>query len=103
MIMTPWTWSIAYRRFNQGVLIRYNHSRAVGVGTVIRLTADLTVLLIGFSIGTIPGIVVATSAVSAGIAVIALAIVAARTAADVAAWRDRRPIPFAGHTQGCRP
>jgi hypothetical protein len=67
MIMTPWTWSIAYRRFNQGVLIRYNHSRAVGVGTVIRLTADLTVLLIGFSIGTIPGIVVATSAVSAGV------------------------------------
>ena len=67
MIMTPWTWSIAYRRFNQGVLIRYNHSKAVGVGTVVRLTADLTVLLIGFSIGTIPGIVVATCAVSAGV------------------------------------
>src|SRR5215216_839408 len=27
MIMTPWTWSIAYRRFNHGVLIRFNHSR----------------------------------------------------------------------------
>jgi hypothetical protein len=67
MIMTPWTWSIAYRRFNQGVLIRYNHSKAVGVGTVVRLTADLTVLLIGFSIGTIPGIIVATCAVSAGV------------------------------------
>ncbi len=67
MIMTPWTWSIAYRRFNQGVLIRYNHSKAVGVGTVVRLTADLTVLLIGYSIGTIPGIVVATCAVSAGV------------------------------------
>ncbi|HEY5572580.1 MAG TPA: hypothetical protein VIK64_06135, partial [Anaerolineales bacterium] len=23
MIMTPWTWSIAYRRFHQGVLIRF--------------------------------------------------------------------------------
>jgi hypothetical protein len=23
MIMTPWTWAIAYRRFNQGALIRY--------------------------------------------------------------------------------
>ena len=30
MIMTPWTWSIAYRRFNQGVLIRSGHSKAVG-------------------------------------------------------------------------
>lgn len=67
MIMTPWTWSIAYRRFNQGILIRYNHSKAVGVGTVVRLTADLTVLLIGYSIGSIPGIVVATCAVSAGV------------------------------------
>jgi hypothetical protein len=67
MIMTPWTWSIAYRRFNQGVLIRYNHSKKVGVGTVIRLTADLIVLMIGFSIGSIQGIVVATCAVSAGV------------------------------------
>ena len=67
MIMIPWTWSIAYRRFNQGVLIRYNHSKKVSIGTVIRLTADLIVLLIGYSIGTIQGIVVATCAVSAGV------------------------------------
>ncbi|MGB3702613.1 MAG: hypothetical protein WA997_15200, partial [Anaerolineales bacterium] len=55
------------RRFNQGVLIRYNHSKKVGVGTVVRLSADLAVLLIGYSIGTIQGIVVATCAVSAGV------------------------------------
>jgi hypothetical protein len=67
MIMTPWTWSIAYRRFNQGVLIRFGHSRSVGVGTVIRLTADLLVLATGYLIGTIPGIVVATGAVAAGV------------------------------------
>jgi hypothetical protein len=67
MIMTPWTWSIAYRRFNQGVLIRYDHSKAVGVGTVIRLSADLTVLITGYLIGTIPGIIVATCAVAAGV------------------------------------
>jgi hypothetical protein len=65
--MTPWTWSIAFRRFNQGVLIRYNHSKAVGVGTVVRLSADLVVLITGYLIGTIPGIVVATCAVSAGV------------------------------------
>jgi hypothetical protein len=29
-IMLPWTWSIAYRRFNQGTLIRFGRSRAVG-------------------------------------------------------------------------
>lgn len=67
MIMTPWTWSIAYRRFNQGVLIRFGHSKAVGIGTVVRLTVDLIVLLAGFMIVTIPGIIVATSAVAAGV------------------------------------
>ena len=67
MIMTPWTWSIAYRRFNQGVLIRFGHSRAVGFGTLIRLSADGLVLAIGYLIGVIPGILVATSAVAAGV------------------------------------
>jgi len=67
MLMTPWTASIAYRRFNQGVLIRYNHSKKVGIGTVVRLSADLIVLLIGYSIGSIQGIVVATCAISAGV------------------------------------
>lgn len=67
MIMTPWTWSIAYRRFNQGVLIRFDHSRAVGTGTIVRLSADLLVLGIGFFRGDIPGIIVASSAVTAGV------------------------------------
>jgi hypothetical protein len=67
MLMTPWTWSIAYRRFNQGVLIRFNRSKTVGIGTVIRLTADLVVLMTGYAIGSIQGIVVATCAVSAGV------------------------------------
>ena len=66
-IMLPWTWSIAYRRFNQGVLIRFGHSLTVGQGSFVRLTADLIVLFIGYLIGTIPGIVVATSAVAAGV------------------------------------
>ncbi|HSO27644.1 MAG TPA: hypothetical protein VLS48_06210, partial [Anaerolineales bacterium] len=66
MIMLPWTWSIAYRRFNQGVLIRFDHSRAVTVGTAIRLGADILVLSLGFFL-KLPGIVVATSAVAAGV------------------------------------
>lgn len=66
-IMLPWTWTIAYRRFNQGVMIRFGHSRSVGAGTVVRLAAGLTVLFAGLSIGTLSGIVVATSAVAAGV------------------------------------
>ncbi len=67
MIMIPWSWSIAYRRFNQGVLIRFGHSRSVGFGTAVRLTTDGLVLGIGYLIGTIPGIVVASSAMAAGV------------------------------------
>jgi hypothetical protein len=64
MIMTPWTWAIAYRRFNQGVLIRFGHPRSVSIGTLIRLGTDIAVLSIGYAIGTLPGIIVATSAVA---------------------------------------
>jgi len=67
MIMTPWTWSIGYRRFHQGVLIRFGHSKAVGQGTMVRLGADLLLLLVGYLVGTIPGIVVGTSAVAFGV------------------------------------
>lgn len=66
-IMTPWTASIAYRRFNQGVLIRFGRSQTVGVGTIIRLTADGLVLLVGYLLGNVPGIIVATCAVAAGV------------------------------------
>jgi len=66
MLMTPWTMSIAYRRFNQGVLIRFDHSRTVGIGTMIRLTADGSVLAAGYFL-SLPGIVVATSAVAVGV------------------------------------
>jgi len=53
MVMIPWTWSVAYRRFNQGVLIRFGHSRAVGLGTLVRLSADALVLAAGYLIGLI--------------------------------------------------
>jgi hypothetical protein len=67
MIMTPWTWAIAYRRFNQGVMIRFGHSRAVGLGTLIRLCTDASVLTVGYLLGTVRGVVVASSAVAAGV------------------------------------
>ena len=66
-IMLPWTWAIGYRRFNQGIMIRFGHSRAVGVGTVIRLIVDAVVLGVGFSSGILPGIVVGCCAQAMGV------------------------------------
>jgi len=67
MIMTPWSLAIAYRRFQQGAMIRFGHSKAVGTGTVIRMAANAVVLATGFIIHDTPGIVVAASAVSVGV------------------------------------
>jgi hypothetical protein len=66
-IMTPWTWSIAVRRFQQGLLIRAGRSRTVGVGTAVRLAANAAVLALGWASGSVPGIVVGTAAVAAGV------------------------------------
>lgn len=66
-IMTPWTAAIAYRRFQQGVLIRFGASRAVTVGTGVRLAAIASVLAIGALYTDAAGIVVGTSAVAAGV------------------------------------
>jgi hypothetical protein len=55
MITLPWTWVIAYRRINQGVLIRFGHSRAVGLGTIVRLLSGWAVLGAGYAIGGVPG------------------------------------------------
>jgi hypothetical protein len=76
-IMTPWTFSIAYRRFQQGVLIRFGHSRAVGFGTAVRLAAIAIGLAIGSRFPGLPGIAVGTLAVIAGVVCEALFIAAA--------------------------
>ncbi len=66
-LMTPWTWAIAYRRFQQGVLIRFGRARAVTVGTVIRLTSVGSVLAVGFYATDWPGVAVAGAAISVGV------------------------------------
>ena len=67
MLMTPWTAAIAVRRFQQGLLIRFGHTRSVGMGTALRLTANLMVLGLGLLLEDIPGIMVGTAAVSFGV------------------------------------
>ena len=66
-IMTPWSGAIAYRRFQQGVLIRFGRSRAVGAGTLVRLAGLATVLTVGGLFWNVPGIVVGASAVATGV------------------------------------
>jgi len=66
IIMTPWTWTIAYRRLNQGVMIRFGHTEIIGVGTGVRLGMDILVSLTCYFLG-LPGIVAATSAVASGV------------------------------------
>ncbi|MBL7662637.1 hypothetical protein JNK13_07790 [bacterium] len=39
IVLIPWTWSIAIRRFYQGVLIYTGKTRAIGAGTFVRLLA----------------------------------------------------------------
>jgi hypothetical protein len=66
-IMLPWTWAIAFRRFNQGVMIRFGYSGGVMMCTVVRLSTITTLLFSGYFIGTIPGVVVATIAQASGV------------------------------------
>jgi hypothetical protein len=67
ILMIPWTWSIAYRRFHQGILIRFGHSLKVGVGTGARLAADGLVLAAGYFTGALSGVAVASCALIAGV------------------------------------
>jgi hypothetical protein len=67
ILMIPWTWAIAYRRFNQGVLIRFGRSLTVGVGTLIRLCANGVVLTVGFTLIKVPGTTLAALAIMAGV------------------------------------
>jgi len=71
-IMTPWTLAIGYRRTQQGALIRFERSGAVGVGTAVRLVATAAVLA---SLGVwsgLSGIAVAGCGVATGVTAEAL-------------------------------
>lgn len=66
-ILLPWTWAIAYRRFHQGILIRFGRSRPVAAGTLVRLVAGAAVLVAGVVHGGLPGIAVGAAGMAAGV------------------------------------
>lgn len=90
MIMLPWTWAIGHRRFHQGLLIRSGRSRLVGLGTVIRISTVLIILLVCLRLGRLPGIAVACLGVIGGV-LVELAYVALASRAAVAELLPRRP------------
>ncbi|HWB73574.1 MAG TPA: hypothetical protein VG755_01440 [Nannocystaceae bacterium] len=67
-LVLPWSWAIAWRRFNQGILIRNGYARVVGLGTALRLATNASVLAIGW-LANGPGVVVAALALSSGVIV----------------------------------
>ena len=72
-IMLLWTAAIAWRRFYQGVLVKYDQTRKVSWGTAIRLSAAIatgSLLTLG---GRMPGAQVGACALMAGVLVEAVA------------------------------
>lgn len=65
-MMIPWAASIAWRRYRQGLLIRFHQTRMVGFGTAVRVTTVTTVSLLLCFFTRLPGVnVVGTALVCA--------------------------------------
>jgi len=73
IILLPWPGTIGYRRFYQGILIRYNLTRRVAYGTVIRLTVMGATALILYLFFDVDGVIVGASALTAGVTFEAIA------------------------------
>jgi len=65
--LSPWSLAIAYRRFQQGAMIRFGHSRIVGEVTMVRLVTVSIVLMIGMVLKSIPGTLLAGLAQGLGV------------------------------------
>ncbi len=71
-IMTFWSAAIAWRRFLQGIMIRFNQTRKVAWGTLVRLVASGGTV-VALAIGTdLPGVIVGSAALMAGVVAEAL-------------------------------
>lgn len=71
-IMTFWSAAIAWRRFLQGIMIRFNKTRKVAWGTAVRLMfSGTTVIALSLWSGW-PGVIIGSSALMAGVVAEAL-------------------------------
>jgi hypothetical protein len=73
ILLLPWPAAIGYRRFYQGILIRSGLTRLVAYGTVVRLASMGSAALAGALWGGVDGALVGAAALSAGVAMEAVA------------------------------
>ncbi len=73
LILLPWPGTIGYRRFYQGLLIRYDLTRRVAYGTFIRLLSMISGALFGAFYLKLSGAHVGALALSIGVCVEAVA------------------------------
>ena len=90
-IMTPWTFMIAWRRLNQGTMIKYGNSKSVAIGTLIRLLSLIIILSIGRWYTNFSGIIIGSSAVA--IAVTMEALYASRAVQKIPVSYTHLPLP----------
>lgn len=67
LLLSPWTLGIAYRRFQQGAMIRFGRSHMVGETTLVRLVTVVVVLTAGMISESIPGATLAGLAQGLGV------------------------------------
>lgn len=67
LFMAPYAFGTGFRRFQQGVLIRYGDAKVVVVGSIIRLVCVAAVLTVLALTGIVPGVVAAGAAVVTGV------------------------------------
>lgn len=68
-LMVLWSAAIAWRRFQQGVLIRYGQTRFVGQGTMLRLLASAGLVTLLAVLTGLPGVAVGTLGLTFGVLV----------------------------------
>jgi progressive ankylosis protein len=72
IIMIPWSAFIGWRRYLQGILIRYGRTRLIGIGTTLRVLSVIVTALVLFLTTNLPGISIAAGALVISVAAEAL-------------------------------
>jgi hypothetical protein len=67
ILLLPFPFCVGFRRFQQGVMIRFGNSRAVTEVSMVRIGSEIIFLIAGLTYGRLPGIVVATAAQALGV------------------------------------
>ena len=66
-IMVFWSAAIGWRRFLQGILIRFKRTRAIALGTVIRLLASGGTAILLAILSQLPGVIIGSLGLMAGV------------------------------------